>query len=415
MNIRNVSLTCAALAILLGGCQKQPPPQRGIWEGTITLTDQKRLPFQVFLDLTPPLPSGYFVNGGEQTPIPELYARGDSLTFVISEYGAAMHAVWNGKQYVGEFLRFRKDTTRNQFELTPEGLSGEKAKKRATADVPLVGKFQVLLKNPEGVDSATVATFWARGDSVFGTFIRTDGDYGLMAGKQAGNSVQLGRFTGWQGQLMELTRNENRWTGTLYYRMPPSLAFELTPRTDVTLKIPEGKKTSVKDRRKPFTFTGLSILGDTVTAADPRFRGKALIVDIMGTWCHNCMDAAPLLQRISSDFSKEGLEVVALSFEITNDLLMARKNLLLYQERYGVEFTVLFCGSTEKSNVDAKLRSQLNNFSAYPTTLFIDRKGIVQYIHEGFQGPGTGEEYQRQIDMYYNLARKLVGSQSASR
>jgi hypothetical protein len=121
------------------------------------------------------------------------------------------------------------------------------------------------------------------------------------------------------------------------------------------------------------------------------------------------------LQKLHSDFNKDGLEIVALSFDITNDLQLARKNLLMYQERYGIGFTVLFCGSTEKANVDAKLRTQLNNFSAYPTTLFIDRKGIVQYIHEGFQGPGTGEEYQRQVEMYYEMARKLVGKQAASR
>jgi thiol-disulfide isomerase/thioredoxin len=171
----------------------------------------------------------------------------------------------------------------------------------------------------------------------------------------------------------------------------------------------------MKDKRKPFTFTGLSVLGDTVDITDPRFKGKALIVDIMGTWCHNCMDAAPLLQKLYTEFSKDGLEVVALSFEITNDLQLARKNLLLYQERYEIGFTVLFCGSTEKSNVETKLGSQLNNFSAYPTTLFIDRKGIVQYIHEGFQGPGTGEEYQRQVELYYDMTRKLIGKQSASR
>jgi len=415
MNHRIVAGFCVAIVLLVTGCRKSPPPQQGMWKGIVTLTNEKRLPFRLYLDLSQAAPSGYFINGGEQTPIPELYVRGDSLLVVISEYGAAMHAWWDGKQYAGRFIRYRKDTTSNSFELEPAAAAEQPPTKKPPTEVPLVGKYQVLMKNPEGIDSSLVGTFWSRGDSVFGTFIGADGDYGLMAGIQSGNSVQLGRFSGWQGQLMELTRDMNRWTGMLYYRIPPSVSFELVPRTNALVQVPESKRTSVKDKRKPFVFSGLSVLGDTVTVTDPRFKGKALIVDIMGTWCHNCMDAAPLLQKLHSDFNKDGLEIAALSFEITNDLQVARKNLLMYQERYGIGFTVLFCGSTEKANVDAKLRTQLDNFSAYPTTLFIDRKGMVQYIHEGFQGPGTGEEYQRQVEMYYEMARKLVGKQTASR
>jgi thiol-disulfide isomerase/thioredoxin len=381
----------------------------------MTLADQKQLLFQVYLNLAEAAPSGYFLNGSEQTVIPELYIHGDSLTFVISEYGAAMHALWDGKRYAGQFVRYRKDTASNPFVLTPVSPDETPSPKKPPTEVPLVGKFQVHLKSPEGIDSSLVATFWSRGDSVYGTFIASDGDYGLMAGTQTGNSVQLGRFSGWQGQYMELTRELNHWTGTLYYRVPPALSFELTPRADALVQFPDSKRTSMKDKGKPFVFSGLSVLGDTIRVTDPRFKGKALIVDIMGTWCHNCMDAAPLLQKLYSEFDQDGLEVVALSFEITNDLQLARKNLLLYQERYEIGFSVLFCGSTEKANVDAKLRSQLTNFAAYPTTLFIDRKGIVQYIHEGFVGPGAGEEYQRQVEKYYEMTRRLLGKQSASR
>ncbi len=72
----------------------------------------------------------------------------------------------------------------------------------------------------------------------------------------------------------------------------------------------------MKDPRKPFAFSGITVMGDTLTHLDTRFRGKALIIDIMGTWCHNCMDATPLLQRLYSEFGGRGLEIIGLSFEI---------------------------------------------------------------------------------------------------
>lgn len=401
--------------VFILGCQRQPPPQQALWKGTVALPGQKQLPFLLYLDLKTPSPSGYFLNGSEQIPIPEVYHRGDSVTFIFSEYGAAMHAVWESGRLSGELLRFRKDTVVNRFEATPHTAGEDAAKPKSIPEVPLVGKFQAFLKQANGIDSSSMGTFWSRGDSVFGTIIAPDGDYGLMAGKQTGDTVVLSRFTGWQGQLMEITREQNRWSGTLYYRMPPPVSFTLEPRTSPSAETPASKRTSVKDARKPFAFSGLTVTGDTLTNLAPRFKGKALIIDIMGTWCHNCMDAAPLLQKLYSEFGGQGLEVVGLSFEIGNDLQTARKNLLLYEERYGITFPVLFCGSTKDANVDARLRSQLNNFSAYPTTIFVDRKGVVRYIHEGFKGPGTGEEYQGQVNLYYDIVKSLLKARIAAR
>ncbi len=400
---------------ILNGCQQQPPPQKGLWKGSITLAEQKQLPILVYLDLTPPAPSGYFLNGTEQTPIPEIHQSGDSLTFVFSEYGAVMHSVWKTGRLTGTFLRFRKDTVRNLFEASPVSGAEEVMKAKATPDVPLVGKFQVFQRSRDGVDSGSVATFWSRGDSVFGTFIAADGDLGLMGGKQNGNTVQLGRFSGWQGQMLELTRTQNQWSGTLYYRMPPSIPVTLEPRSSKKVEFSTVKKTAVKEARKPFSFSGITVMGDTVTNLDKRFKGKVVLIDIMGTWCHNCMDASPLLQKLYAEFNKQGLEVVGLSLELTGDFNSARKNLLLYEERYGITFPVLFCGSLDDANVEARLRSQLNNFFAYPTALFVDRNGTVQVIHEGFMGPGTGEEFQNEVNLYYETVQRLLKASTAHR
>jgi thiol-disulfide isomerase/thioredoxin len=401
--------------LIVAGCQQQPPPQKVLWKGTITLVEQKQLSFLVYLDLTPPAPTGYFLNGTEQTPIPEIHQSGDSLTFVFSEYGAAMRSVWKSGRLTGTFLRFRKDTVTNVFEASPVYGAEEGVKTKTTPDVPLVGKYRVFLKNRDGIDSGSVATFWSRGDSVFGTFIASDGDLGLMGGKQIGNSVQLGRFTGWQGQMMTLNRSENRWSGTLYYRVPPPVPFTLEPRSSKTVEPSNLKKTSLKDPRKPFVFTGVTVMGDTITNLDKRFKGKVVIIDIMGTWCHNCMDASPVLQKLFAEYNKQGLEVVGLSLELTNDFNTARKNLLLYEERYGITFPVLFSGSLDNQNVEARLRAQLNNFSAYPTALFVDRSGMVRVIHEGFMGPGTGEEFQNEVNFYYETVQKLLKTTRAHR
>jgi hypothetical protein len=38
----------------------------------------------------------------------------------------------------------------------------------------------------------------------------------------------------------------------------------------------------------------------------------------------------------------------------------------------------------------------------------VDKNSIVKKIHVGFNGPGTGEEYQRQVQQYYETVKQLV-------
>lgn len=404
--------SAAFLALTLSaiGCQ-QPLPQEGLWHGSITLRDNKELPVQMFLSLQSSPPSGYFLVGSERTPIPELYQRGDSVVLVISEYGAAIRTVWSNNRLSGSFFRYRSDTTSLAFEASPQKQSGEPSTKVEKAtDVPLVGKYQVYFHQEKSVDSLTTATFWMKNDSIYGTFVAPDGDYGLMVGKQEENNLRLGRFTGWQANLIELSREGNSWSGKYYARSNAPVSLTLEPRPSLPKEMPGAKKTRMKDPKKAFTFSGITMSGDTVTQLDPRFKGKVLIVDIMGTWCHNCMDASPLLQKVYTDFHNQGLEIIGLSFELSNDFQTAKKNLKLYQDRFGITFPLLFCGTTEDANVDAKFRSQVEDFFAYPTTFFIGRDGRAKHIHVGFKGPGTGEEFQQEVEMFYKIVKELMGS-----
>jgi thiol-disulfide isomerase/thioredoxin len=120
------------------------------------------------------------------------------------------------------------------------------------------------------------------------------------------------------------------------------------------------------------------------------------------------MDATPLLQQLYSEFGRDGLEVVGLAFELKDDQNLAKKNLSLFQKRYGITYSLLFCGNIGEANVRTKIHDQLNDFSGYPTTIFVDKKGRVKEIHVGFKGPATGEEYQQQILQYYDIVNNLL-------
>jgi thiol-disulfide isomerase/thioredoxin len=404
IHIRTSILTLLVFIFL--GCQKHIP-QKGMWTGTIIVTKHKLLPFTMFLNLNSNPPAGYFLNGNEATQIPEIQLQNDSLSFIFSEYSAAMLGVWNGKEWRGKFIRYRSDTNWNECSLSPSELAQSK-EPAPHADVTLVGKFQAFIAGEKGVDSTTMANFWMKNDSIYGTLIAPDGDEGLFVGTQNGSKVTLSRFTGWQAFVMELEQQGSGWKGTLYARSGVPMTFSLIPRLSGDPEPTPERGPTMKVPKTPFSFFGTTPAGQMISSTDNRFIGKALIIDIMGTWCHNCMDATPLLQQLYSEFNTKGLEIVGLAFEISDKPELAKKNITLFQNRYGITYPLLFCGSTKDSNVKSKILSQLNDFSGYPTTVFVDRKGSVKEIHVGFKGPATGEEYQRQVQQYYKIVRDLL-------
>jgi thiol-disulfide isomerase/thioredoxin len=208
---------------------------------------------------------------------------------------------------------------------------------------------------------------------------------------------------------LELKNEGRHWTGQLFSRDLRPTDLRLEARPEAAPVLPADRVASPVDPKARFQFSGVTPEGEVITESSSRFNGKALIVDIMGTWCHNCMDAAPILQRIAQEYRSRGLEVVALSFELSDDSAAGRRNLAIYRKKYGLDFTLLFCGSTDATYTDPALRRQIKNFGAYPTTLFIDRRGRIEDIHVGFRGPGAGAAYQREIELLYRKAEELTG------
>jgi len=381
-------------------------PGQATWYGTVELAEGKLiLPFQMELDLRSTKPQGYFLIGNEKAPVPEITREGNSLTFVFSEYGAEMHGAWDGNQLRGTYVRHRGDQkTTLKFSASPKML----VTTQPAQAVSPAGKYQVYFENQNRNESATVASFWMQSDGIYGTLIAPDGDYGLLVGRADGGKIQLNRFTGWQAIAITLEQSGDNWKGNYYFQNDKPRAFMLEPRTTLDVTPPPRLTAAIRNPDAGFTFEGVSISGETVRSSDKQFRGKPLIIDIMGTWCHNCIDSSPLLNELQQRYGPDGLQVVGLSFEISDDPELGKKNLKLFQDRLGLAYTLLFCGSTEDANVESRLRTQLEKFFAYPTTLFIGRDGKVRTVHSGFKGPGTGEEFNAQVREFHALAAELV-------
>jgi thiol-disulfide isomerase/thioredoxin len=311
-----------------------------------------------------------------------------------------MRGSWDGRTLNGQYVRIRSTGTKSfPFTASPEPAPVLPPR----VDFAPAGNYQV--------NETTVASVSTKDGRVYGTFIATDGDYGLLEGRLGGRGIQLNRFTGWQAISIILGP---AWDGTLQGKFyaaandQPQDLF-LKPRPDLNLELPASQHAAMKNPSAEFTFLGVSLSGEAIRNTDERFKGKAVVVDIMGTWCHNCLDEAPLLEDLQREYGKDGLEIVGLSFEISDDPVLAKKNLQLFKDRFGLTYTLLFCGSLDDENVKKQIHAQMDHFFAYPTTIFMDRNHKVQFIHSGFKGPGTGTEFQGQVAEFQDQVKRKLG------
>jgi thiol-disulfide isomerase/thioredoxin len=389
--------------VLLMSCGREQLPEKTLWNGSVQLPEVK-IPIRMELDLTGAIPAGYFVVGSEKTAIPEIVRNGDSLTFNFSEYGAEMRSTWDGKELKGEYLRIRSTGTKT-FPFTASPASSPKP--NAVGATEPAGDFQVMFEDRKPDDPVTVAKFWKENGSYLGTFIAPDGDYGLLEGTTSPQGMQFSRFTGWQVIAIEMKPDGAGWAGRFHAASndkPRGFALQSSAAAEPSV----ANEPSMKNPESPFAFACASLEGEMVRNTDERFKGKALAVDIMGTWCHNCMDESPVLEQLRKEYGKEGFEVVGLSFEISDDAELGKKNLRLFRDRFGLTYPLLYCGGLDDANVDQKIKSQIDNFFAYPTTLFVDKKNKVQIIHSGFRGPGTGDQYPLQIQTLHEFAKQVI-------
>jgi thiol-disulfide isomerase/thioredoxin len=132
-----------------------------------------------------------------------------------------------------------------------------------------------------------------------------------------------------------------------------------------------------------------------VSLKDERFRGKVVVIQIMGSWCPNCMDETAFLSAYYRGNRGRGVEMLALAYEYSTDFRRARNSLKKFRDKYSVEYPMLITGVTSADSLKTeKTLPQLTPIKAFPTTIFVGRDGKVKKIHAGFYGPGSGEHYE---------------------
>ena len=326
--------------------------------------------------------------------------EGDSLILNITDYAATVTAVLRGDSLIG--------TYQNVGNRGPRTIPLRAARGRwptTPAPTSLRGQWDASYIQDWGT-SPRVFEFRNGNAGLEGTIISNTGDYGHFAGSAEADSFSMAHFDGsfvylltgkLDGDTLRGIFHAGLRTQTPWTAVRSSGAPHLKAPTEIT----------GADTTGPFRFDFLDINGRRVRSDDARFKDKVVLVDIFGSWCPTCHDAAPELLRLYRRYRPRGLEMVGLAYEVTGDSAIDGRQVRRYRDKFGITFPLMLAGVNDTEAAAATL-PQLRGFTSFPTTLFLGRDGRIRRVHAGFYGPATGAQHQRLLREYEREIEKLL-------
>ena len=230
------------------------------------------------------------------------------------------------------------------------------------------------------------------GGIVTGTFATETGDYRFLEGTTTGDSLFLSAFDGSHAYLFTAALRGDSLFGLYRSGIHSTEPWTALRQAGFRLRDPD----SLTFLKPGHNVSGLvlpDLGGHLVSPVDARFRGHGRILQLMGSWCSNCMDETILFNDLYRRLHPQGLDVIAIGFEKHPEPEKARAALERYRVRMGVPYDVLYGGRAGRESVAEQLPF-LDRLMSYPTSIFIDRAGNVRRIHTGFYGPGTGKHHE---------------------
>lgn len=384
--------------------------KEGAYRGVLILNQDKvlELPFNFTVSYKNRKPIITIQNADERIVVDEINIKGDSVNFRMPVFDTEFRTVRVGNNLEGVWINHYKTSNNiikfkaaynetKRFLFLPEKIN------------PIFeGKWEITF-SPGGADSSKAIGIFhhtEQTDYVTGTFLTETGDYRYLEGMKTGNKLYLSAFDGSHAFLFIADYSDGVIQGTFY--SGATWSEKWSGKRNTSFKLKDAEEISFmknKDEKINFSFPNLE--GKSISLADKKFENKPVILQIMGSWCPNCLDESVYFSSLYERYKEQGLEIIALAFEKTTDFEKAQKQVSRLQTRLNINYDILITQQTGKEKAGEVLTA-LNKITAFPTTLFLNKNHHVVKVHTGFSGPATGADYEVYKKRTENLINSLL-------
>ena len=373
----------------------------GLWRAVLVLPDAE-LPFNFELVEKNNKYSIIIMNGDERIQTTEAELVGDSLFTQLPVFDSEFRIRVYENTMDGSWVNYsRKGAPSIPFHATFGDKERFKFKKPPAMNVS--GRWETWFEAGTPDSSLAIGVFRQNEANVTGTFLTAGGDHRFLQGAVTGNVMWLSTFDGSHCWLYKAEITGNEMKGTFWSGLNYKSFWQAKRNDEIELPNPF----SITSVNQPLNFSFPDLDSNIVSLKDDQFKNKAIIIQILGSWCPNCLDETEFLSNYYSENKSRGVEVIGLAFEKTADFQRASGNIKRLQKRFNVKYPLLIAGVVGKEEVMKKIQG-VQNFSSYPTTIYINRKGIVEKVYSGFYGPATGEEYEKYKIEFEETVNKLL-------
>jgi len=370
--------------------------QKSIWRVELALNDRLGLPFFLEKFSNDNSSWSYRIINGQEKIILSSKQKKDSIQLSFKEMDSYLMVCLDS---LNNFRGYWQNNIKGQ-RIPLHGVLGDTPRFSSEFNgkpLRIAKKYQVTFSENDDPWPA-VGLFEQYGNLINGTFLTETGDFRFLSGNVYGNQLFLSCFDGAHAFVFSANIDGNRLTGKFYSGTSYQTDWIGIANEKARIKTPD-ELTYIVDSTYNLEEINLLTLCGLKTKIKP-FKSPVTIIQIMGTWCPNCLDETNYYKKLYEKYHEKGLEIRSIAFEYGETKRIQRKKLKRFVLNAEIPYPVYLGGAASKKTASVVF-PMLNEISSFPTSLFLNKKGEIVFIHTGFNGPGTGdvfENYKKEIE-----------------
>lgn len=383
--------------------------KKGNWHAELQLNKEDVLPFEMTVVKKKKNYSFIVHNGEEMITLDSVCLINDTVHVPFPVFNSELiFTVINKKEIKGNWYNYNKGNN-YKIAFTSNKSKSERFsfvnKKSVSAD--FAGKWEVTFEPNTNSAYPALGLFEQEGAKLSGTFLTETGDYRYLAGNSYNDSLFLSCFDGSHAFLFKADYSNDTLNGVFLSGNHWKSNWIGVKNENFELSDPEKLTYLVDDKKLEFSLPDLN--GDTLYYPNSDYTNKVVIIQIMGSWCPNCLDETKFFKELFEQYHSKGLEIISIGYETGDSFEDYVANIERLKNRLDLDFTFLVGGSASKNLAEQEF-DMLNHIISFPTTIFVDRDGEVKRVHTGFSGPGTGIYYEEYIKKTNALIESLLAN-----
>ena len=380
--------------------------KKGEWSAHLQLNKKDKLPFKLIINKINKKTIFSIQNGEEIIQLTNSRIHQDTLIIDFPTFNSSIHfSIKNSRKIVGYWQNYNKGSNYKIEFQAHYGYTTRFESNYSTSLKNVNGNWKVKLDCNRPGEYLALGIFKQSNNKLNGTFLTETGDYRFLEGNQFENSFFLSCFDGSHAFLFTAISKNDSLIGRFLSGNHHQENWNAIKDEQFQLPSPDSL-TKIKNNNL-FSFELKDLDGNQFIFPNSNYKNKVVIIQIMGTWCHNCMDETRYYKELYTKYHAQGLEIISVGYEVGENFEDFSKKIKLLKERLDLNFTFLVGGSASK-NLASEQFSMLNEVISFPTSIFIGKDGTVKRVHTGFNGPGTGSYYNEYVEKTNKLIEEML-------